>query len=530
MKDGRWSTLRIYIQLIFWLLFISIIVATRFPVENTEFFTIIPRLSPYLGISLSLSVKSILLFFYPSLIILFFTLILGRFFCGWICPLGSTIDLSDKYIPYKRAGLKDKYEKVKYSLSSYKYLILFISLIFSVFGISILNLIDPLSIAVRSFSTAIYSYSDTTIKMVFDGLYRIPILNNISEYFYSLLKDYFLDFNHIQFLNHLSISLMFFGVLLLSYWNRRFWCKAVCPMGAILALTSRFTFLSRIVDKESCTNCLECEKTCRMNAIYNKGVSTIESECIRCFECLKSCRYNAINFGFISPFHRNIQELPDTSDNYDNIRFSRRKLIGSLAVSFFAIPLLKHKPAFMKDHSRLIRPPGALPEENFIDRCIRCGECMKVCPTNGLHPLLMEYGLESIFTPVLIPRIGWCEKNCNLCSKVCPSGALKAISIPDKETTIIGTAYIIKDLCIPWSQYLNCLVCEEMCPTNKKSIIFKKEKRINNDGRSVQVMLPFVLEDTCIGCGICENKCPISGDAAIKIRAPMQTTKDIINI
>jgi MauM/NapG family ferredoxin protein len=200
--------------------------------------------------------------------------------------------------------------------------------------------------------------------------------------------------------------------------------------------------------------------------------------------------------------------------------FTRKKLLVSLFASMITVPLFKRKPGYTKDHSDLIRPPGALKEEDFINTCVRCGQCMKVCPTNALHPLLFEYGFDPAFSPVLIPRIGYCEKNCNQCSEVCPSGAIRKITRKEKEKIIIGTAYIIKDLCLPWSEQKECLVCEEMCPTSKKAIIFKDEYQINKHGKRVRVKLPIVLENLCIGCGICENKCPVPGSAAIKVRTP----------
>ncbi len=196
----------------------------------------------------------------------------------------------------------------------------------------------------------------------------------------------------------------------------------------------------------------------------------------------------------------------------------------SLAGSLIAVPIFKRKPVYAKDYSRLIRPPGALAEQDFINTCVRCGQCMKVCPTNGLHPMLFEYGPDAVFTPQLIPRLGYCEKNCNQCSAVCPSGALKLVPIPKKETTVIGTAYIIRDLCIPWSESKDCLVCEEMCPTKTKSIIFREESLVNKSGQRVRVKLPYVLEDVCIGCGACENKCPVRGSGAIQVRTPKNIT------
>jgi translation initiation factor RLI1 len=83
---------------------------------------------------------------------------------------------------------------------------------------------------------------------------------------------------------------------------------------------------------------------------------------------------------------------------------------------------------------------------------------------------------------------------------------------------ILGTAYIIRDLCIPWSEDKNCIVCEEMCPTATKSIRFLEETVISQEGIRINLKKPYVMEDICIGCGICENKCPIRGSAAIRVR------------
>jgi ferredoxin len=143
---------------------------------------------------------------------------------------------------------------------------------------------------------------------------------------------------------------------------------------------------------------------------------------------------------------------------------------------------------------------------------------MKVCPTNGLHPALGEAGLEGVFTPRLVPRIGWCENNCNLCTQICPTGALHPVSIEERETLVLGTAVIIRDICIPWSEGRNCIVCEEMCPTATKSIKFIEETVIQSDGTGMTLKKPYVLNNVCIGCGICENKCPVRRSAAIRVR------------
>ncbi len=515
MKNKRWARIRAITQLAIWCAFIVVIVASRDTTDNT-FFSYLPRISPFLGISISLTTRTFTDAFLPALFFLIFAFVLGRFFCGWICPLGATLDGTDKKIS---ENLKLSPKKL-ISIKSWKYIVLLSAIILSVFGIQISGLIDPVSISIRSYGTVIFAYLNTLLKIIFDALYYVPVLNIFTEFIYSFLKDYFLDYNLTQYYNHIPVFLFFASILLLSLFTRRFWCKALCPLGAIYSIAGKAAFLKRHVDTSKCTNCMACEKNCRMDAIYNKGEATREGECIKCFDCLKACKYDAVKFKFALPFNRKSKNDISGTDQYPGILFTRRKLLFSLLSSLIAVPVFKHKPGFASSHSGLIRPPGALSEQDFINTCVRCGQCMKVCPTNALHPVLFEYGPDAVFTPQLIPRLGFCEKNCNQCSAVCPSGALKLVPIPEKETTVIGTAYIIRDLCIPWSEYKNCLVCEEMCPTKRKSIVFKVENMVDKEGQKVRVKLPYVLEDICIGCGACENKCPVRGDAAIRVRPP----------
>jgi MauM/NapG family ferredoxin protein len=524
MEKPYWSTLRAISQLLFWLIFITLLIYTRDPIEDAAIYNIFPRLSIHLGIASSLVAQRVLDAFYPSLIILGLTLLLGRFFCGWICPLGITIDATDRIFNRKKRNILLRAGK-KVNIKPYKFLVLLVSIILSIAGIHASGIIDPLSLSFRSYSTALYPYFDSLLKLIFLGLYYVPFANSISEPVYAILKDSVLAFNDIQFHGHLTVFLIFLLVIALSLFARRFWCQSLCPLGAALSLTSRFSLFRRVVDHGQCVNCLQCERDCRINAIYGDGESTLEGECIKCFECLKSCKYDAISFQLTLPFRKTKQTDQSNSERVksprgEDLDISRRNLLLSLTSSLIMIPLFRLNPEYTRDHASIIRPPGALPEHKFVDSCIRCGECMKVCPTNALHPTLLEAGLEGVFTPRLIPKLGYCEKNCILCSKVCPTDALKKLKISDKETTIFGTAYFIRDLCYPWAEQRNCIVCEEVCPTKTKAIKFHEKWLINKKGKRVQVKLPYVLENVCIGCGICENKCPVPGSAAIVVRTP----------
>jgi len=160
----------------------------------------------------------------------------------------------------------------------------------------------------------------------------------------------------------------------------------------------------------------------------------------------------------------------------------------------------------------LIRPPGVSGEKEFLNKCIRCGNCMRACPTNGLQPVIFESGFSGIWTPHLVPEIGYCEYNCNLCGKVCPTGAIPKLSLADKKEKKLGLACINKDICIPWSQNKECIVCEEHCPVPEKAIKAYEE---NIFGKNIKK--PYVDSSLCVGCGICQNKCPTRPIRAVRV-------------
>lgn len=160
----------------------------------------------------------------------------------------------------------------------------------------------------------------------------------------------------------------------------------------------------------------------------------------------------------------------------------------------------------------IIRPPAALKEEKFLTRCIRCGNCMKVCITNGLQPVLMEGGLSSMWTPKLVPEVGYCEYNCTLCGDVCPTGAIPHLSLDQKQKTKLGLAFIDTGLCLPWSKNTECIVCEEHCPVSQKAI---KLEKVTVNGKALS--RPYIDWQLCVGCGICQNKCPVRPKRAITV-------------
>ncbi|MGC9327307.1 MAG: 4Fe-4S dicluster domain-containing protein [Candidatus Hinthialibacter sp.] len=190
----------------------------------------------------------------------------------------------------------------------------------------------------------------------------------------------------------------------------------------------------------------------------------------------------------------------------------------------------------------LIRPPGSLPEREFLARCIKCGECMKVCPTNGIQPAFLQAGLEGMWTPVMNMKLGYCEYECTLCGQVCPTQAiqeLKLETLPDGQTVRleppeltedgletpieerkpmkIGQAFFDTNRCLPYAFARSCIVCEEHCPTSPKAIWVEGVERLNSAGEMVPLKLPHVDPARCVGCGICENVCPLKDKSGIYV-------------
>jgi ferredoxin len=202
---------------------------------------------------------------------------------------------------------------------------------------------------------------------------------------------------------------------------------------------------------------------------------------------------------------------------FAGVDLRRRHLLLAGAGGLAAVPMLRLGAAPERVDPALIRPPGALPEREFLERCVRCGECMKVCLTHGLQPTLLEAGLEGLWTPRLVPRLGYCEYNCTLCGQVCPTQAIRRLPLEVKRRVRIGLAAIDTSRCLPYAFQTSCIVCEEHCPLPRKAIWFDEREVVTRDGALRRVKQPKVAIDLCTGCGICETKCVVQDLPAIRV-------------
>jgi polyferredoxin len=534
-------------------------------------------LDPLAAIGAALTTHTLYRPFLWALATIVLTIILGRFFCGWLCPFGA-IHQFVGYLANKKKTTARRIQLNKYrKAQSIKYFILIVLLFMAAFP-SIAatlqtGLLDPIPLVSRSFNLLLLPIFDRSVNFV-----------SVSARFYE---------------GAWLIMAVFLTAVLLNLVIPRFYCRFVCPLGALFGVISRFA-VWRIGRKQGdCTDCKLCEKSCE-GGCEPRGKIRI-SECVLCFNCLDDCRGELISY----------QTTPSYAGEFTDPDVSRRGFVISLASGVLAVPAIRlsNKIGANWDHE-VIRPPGSLTEPEFLKRCIKCGQCMRVCPTNVIQPGGLDGGLENLWTPILNNRIGssGCQLNCTACGQVCPTAAIRPITLDEKlgrgdfadaGPIKIGTAFFDRNRCLPWAMDKPCIVCEENCPVSPKAIytqesfntirdgvltvrkwprhgraaadniidieqslipgkfatgdyycalapdnrvriaantgssielsadrnIFEEDIPASGAKIEIQVRLqkPYVDIEKCIGCGVCEHECPVSGKKAIRISAVGET-------
>lgn len=434
--------------------------------------------------------------FYLSLIVIAVTLVFGRVFCGWACPLGTL---------HNMIGLFKKHARPVLRLQWLKYALLVFLLVSSFFTLQLVGFLDPISLLIRSLSISVYPLFSKAVTSVFETAYAHGPgwLSAMTEPVYEALKQSVLPFIEPHYRQAVFVGLLFAFILALNLYERRFWCRHICPLGALLGLLSRRAIISRRVS-EGCTGCGACEAVCQGAASPHMPAAYRVEECLACNNCDDVCPEGAVFFG-----RRGASPLL--------LDLGRRRIVTASLAGVVAVPLLRIGPKELRADPLLIRPPGALAEREFLRTCVRCGECMKVCITGGLQPAFLEAGAEGLWTPVLVPRIGYCEYRCTLCGQVCPTGAIERLQMDKKVKVKIGLAMVDKNRCLPWAHGTPCIVCEEVCPTPKKAVWFREDQVEDRNGRQLTLKRPEVDLHLCIGCGICETLCPVPDWPAIRV-------------
>jgi polyferredoxin len=458
----RWQLLRRLRQLVQYLavaLFLYLFARTTRQGGSPIPVNLFARFDPLLALNSMLADRRVIPTFAPAIITVLATLALGRVWCGWICPLGTVLDSFGTNV---RAGVPERLRQIKYFL-------LFVVIAAALLASLPLMWLDPISIVLSPLAGAAYP---AIVRQMATSAASSPG-QSVQPMVYPIL------------------ALPLVIILGLNLIVKRFWCRYLCPLGALTALLSKFSWLKRVVG-DGCPKCKQCVAQCPMDTVSEVDLSSDPGECLQCLNCFARCPDASPTFkGGWSP---------GLGYEYDP---SRRQFLASLAVGVVAASLPRTGLLKSRNPSPL-RPPGSR-EEEFLTRCVRCGECIKVCPKNALRPALFEAGWEEAWTPMLVPRLGYCDYSCNACGQVCPSGAIPALSLEEKKEAVIGTAVVDFDRCV------QCSFCTTQCPVRAIEI-GAVEGRVGP--------FPKVMSDRCIGCGVCEFVCPVDGEAAIRVYAP----------
>jgi len=445
-------------------------------------------LDPLVALSSALSARSLarpLLWAVPLVVL---TLVFGRFFCGWVCPMGVLHHALGFTARPRRASARVAANRPRRAYLA-KYGILLVLLGLALAGSNQVGWLDPIAFTWRALATSVFPAADGLAGWPYQG----------ERHFHA----------------GTLVAALFAAALAANLLLPRLFCRLLCPLGALLGLLSRKSLFRLHRDDARCTRCDACAADCQ-GAAEPQGLLRT-SECMLCLNCTTACPEGAFRWAF----------LPSPDGVEEKVDLGRRAAVGTGLAGLVAVPLSRASDGVgpRPDPGR-VRPPGARAEEEFLARCLKCGACMKICPTGGLQPALTQAGLEGLWSPVLVPRLGYCEQSCVLCGQVCPTGAIRLLSLPEKlgqapggdgEPVRIGSAFVDRGRCLPWAMDTPCIVCEEVCPTAPKAVFFRTEEVVGRDGRARKLARPYVDLALCWGCGVCETRCPVFDLAAIRV-------------
>lgn len=427
--------------------------------------------------------------------ILLLTLLTGRTYCSFLCPLGVGQDLFSRIggkfrKKFRRYGYRKPHTIIRYS-------ILVITLGITIFsGIWLVNLLDPYSIFGRF--------------MTYLGKPVVLLLNNFVAWIlgkFDLYTLHHIDIKEYTLPAYIVPVVFFLLVGILSFIKGRLYCNMICPVGTLLGFLSKVSLFRIKFHEGKCTRCGRCAVACKSSCIDFLNYNIDVSRCVDCFNCIDICPEKALSYSLLG-----------TGNNDQGVDESKRKFVAKsllmlFGISHFArgqdtsVPIPKNESTVKEPKTTPVCPPGAGSVEHFTKHCIACSLCITACPNKVLQPAVMQYGIAGLMQPVMDYHKSFCTYNCTICTEICPTYALKPLALEAKQLSQIGKAYFIKDNCIVKTDKTACGACSEACPT-------KAVYMIPYEGN---LLIPETNQDICIGCGHCEYACPTTPYKAIYV-------------
>ncbi len=420
------------------------------------------------------------------ILVLLLTLITGRTYCSFLCPLGIGQDLTSRIggrikRKFRRYGFKKPFTILRYSILSITVIVTV------VWGIYTITLLDPYSVFARSMT-----YFVKPVVIILNnflagilGRFDVYTLSNVTVKYFPLIAY--------------SIPAAFFLLVGgLSLTKGRLYCNMICPVGTLLGLISKISLFRIKFDEAACTRCGRCAIRCKSSCIDFLKPNVDISRCVGCFNCIHTCPEKALSYG-IATTKKKVVEVDESK---------RKVIIGTLLLLFGlskissgqnkTAPKPKKDSTVKENKTFPVCPPGGVSIEDFNKDCIACSLCINICPNGVLQPSYKQYGIAGMMQPVMDYHKSFCTYNCTKCTEICPTNALHPLVLEAKKLTQLGKANFIKDNCIVNTEKTACGACSESCPT-------KAVHMIPFEGNLV---IPEVTEDICIGCGHCEFACP----------------------
>ncbi len=438
-------------------------------IVDAELFLI---LDPLAGISAAVAARMLVWSLAVAAGVILVCLLFPRAFCGYVCPLGTLFDVSDWLI-----GRRIRHFTVKregWWINTRFYLLAAV-MIASAFGVLLSGFVAAIPVLTRAMLFVAAPAQTGLLK----GWYLVPPGN-------------------VGHVISISLIVLMFG---LGLFGRRFWCSYACPTGALFSLCSVLRLTERKVTG-ACLKCGRCVEACSFAAI-NDDFSTRSLNCASCRTCGGVCPAGAIEFTWRRNVHHTRRE----------VSLSRRGVLvglGSAAAVGVGVPLAAGGDPVQGDAP--IRPPGSVPENKFLQLCVRCGQCIKVCPNNVLQPAGLERGFNGLWTPQVAADWSGCEPSCNNCGRVCPTGAVRALDLEEKRAARIGLAEVDHAICLPHAGRDACQLCVDECRMAGYNAIefIRVGGEVDEKGEPVEdagYLAPVVREDRCVGCGLCQMRC-----------------------